>query len=100
MIWADTITLIAEATGQDTDGYQAAVPTKTEIYANVKSVRRTEFYEALRSGITAAVVFDIFAHDYDGQRLIEYDGEVYKVERAYQTKIDRLELTCSEVRRG
>lgn len=99
MIYSDVITLIAETTAQDADGYQTVTETATEIYADILSVKRTEFYEALRSGITAAIVFRVFAHDYDGQRLVDYCGIRYKVERAYQTTLDRTELTCSEVRR-
>lgn len=99
MIYSDVITLIAESTSQDEDGYQIATETATEIYADVKSVKRTEFYDALRSGITETAVFTIFIHDYDKQRLIDYNGIRYKVERVYQTGLDRAELTCSEVRR-
>lgn len=99
MIYADVITLIAETTTQDADGYQRTTETAAEVYANVKSVKRSEFYEALRSGITETIVFEIFAHDYDKQRLIDYGGTRYKVERVYQTTLDRVELTCSEVRR-
>lgn len=101
MLYSDVITLVGEQlTGtRDADGYPVPTETKTEIFAKVKSVRRAEFYEALRSGISATIIFEVFAHDYNGERKVEYDGTHYKVERAYQTTLDRLELTCSEVRR-
>lgn len=99
MYYEDTISLVAESTTQDADGYEQTTETRTEIYANVKSATRSEFYSALQSGITAAAVFEVFKHDYDGQRLIDYDGQRYKVERAYSTSLDKMELTCSEVKR-
>lgn len=99
MIYSDIITLVAESTSRDSDGYTVTTESTKEVYADIKSVKRDEFYKALRSGITAAIVCRIFAHDYNGQRLIDYAGIRYKVERAYSTTPDFVELTCSEVRR-
>lgn len=99
MEYMDIITLIAESTTQDEDGYRVTEETESEVYADVKSVTRTEFYDAMRAGVSASIVFHISFHDYENQRIAEYNGTRYKVERTYRTDADHIELTCSEVMR-
>ncbi|MCD8200371.1 MAG: phage head closure protein [Coriobacteriaceae bacterium] len=99
MMYGDVITLIAETTSQNENGYIVSEETKTEVYADIRSVGRTEFYDAMRSGITVSIIFRIRPYDYSDERLVEYGGKRYHVERTYQTDPDHLEMTCSEVAR-
>lgn len=93
------ITLIAEETRQDEDGYRYTSETLSKVYAKKKSVRRSEFYKALNSGVICTAEFEVFLHDYNNERLVEYNGRRYKIERTYSTSPDRINLTCSEVKR-
>lgn len=94
------IVLIADKSeGTDRDGYPVIEETKKTVFARKKSVARTEFYEALRSGVNPVYIFEVFAGDYDGQRLLEYEGDRYEVTRTYQAALDCISLTCKEVRR-
>lgn len=85
---------------------------KTEVFAGVKSVGRTEYYEALRSGIQVSIIFVVDPDDFmlsereiqaDGEakkikasRVI-YDGTTYLIRRTYRNNFGMLEMTCSEV---
>lgn len=72
-------------------------PTKEEVYCGVKSVTRTEFYNAMKAGVKIAYVFAIAYDDYADQKQLEYNGKKYKIERIYRTSEYYIELSCSEV---
>lgn len=93
----DQITLVA-LTHSIVDGFQVETATRTEVWADRKSVTRAEYYQATQSGIKADVVFTVNAIDYDGQSVIECGAETYDVVRTYQTEPDHIDLTCT--RRG
>lgn len=50
MMCRDEITLASVSTGRDKDGYPKHTIQMTEVFADIRSVTRQEFYEALRSG--------------------------------------------------
>ena len=91
----DVITLVAVSSTRGTNGYKAVTETSTKVYADKKSVTRSEFYEALRSGVEPTVVFELFTYDYANQKYVDYDGVRYKVVRAY-SKGDMTQLNCTE----
>lgn len=86
------IKLISETWQQD--AYGVAQPTETErkVYANVRSITRAEFFDAGRSGLNPELSFVIFFGDYNGEKIIEYNGARYTVYRTYQARTDTLEL--------
>ncbi len=67
-----------------------------DVYARVFSVGQSEFYASTQAGIELEVKFDIWAHEYRGELLVEFDGREYPVIRSYRKGIDRVELTCSK----
>lgn len=100
MLFSDVITLISEKTvGQDADGYKKIQETRREVYADVQSVKRSEFFEALKAGVKEVIAFQVSCHDYKNEKILEYDGIRYHVERSYRTNPDMMELNCSEVTR-
>ena len=72
MYWRDVVILRAVVTDTDADGYPAEVVKETRVFADVQSVKRTEFYAAKQIGIE------------------------YKVERAYTDAREFYTLECSE----
>lgn len=98
MFYKDVINLISIARTRNANGYPEDTETSTQVFANVKSVRQSEFYDALRAGLNPTITFEVFSPDYDGQKYIEYDGVRYKVERCYINSGETAELTCSEVK--
>ena len=98
---------------EDNSGFCTSEETvKTEVFAGIKSVGRTEYYEALRSGIEAKIIFLVDMDDFKlSERMIEvdgvqkkvsatriiYDGTEYMIGRAYRNNFGMLEITCREV---
>lgn len=87
----DTLKLIGVATSQDRFGRWTEAETSSEVFCNVRSVTRTEFFEAGRNGLNPAFVFTVFGDDYAGQETIEFHSERYGVYRTYRDG-DDLEL--------
>lgn len=96
MYWRDTVTLEAVTHGADEEGYPRETVTTTDVYADVQSVRRSEFYAAKQIGVTLAIAVKLRAADYDGQERLVWNGKRYKIERAYTEAREMYELECSE----
>jgi SPP1 family predicted phage head-tail adaptor len=83
---------------EDEDGFEVEVPgEELEIFCAVKSVRQSEFYNALRNNKKVVQVFKVAFDEYSGQNNVKYDEKLYKVERTYRTDEYYIELSCSEV---
>lgn len=98
MYWRDIITLEAVEPGTDGEGYSKEKVTTTEVFADVQSTKRSEFYKAKQIGIDLAITVKLRAGDYDGQERLVWNGKRYKVERAYTEAREMYELNCSEYR--
>lgn len=97
MYFSDRITLRHVLVDTDDDGYKIETYQDTEVWADKKSVTRSEFYAANANGINIAAVFVVHSEDYQNQTdIIELDGKRYEVIRAYQKGIGSVELMCSD----
>lgn len=97
MYWRDVATLVAITKEPDDDGYKAEQKKRTEVFVDVQSVKRSEFYAARQSGTKIDLVFLVRAADYSGEEQVEYDGKTYAVVRAYTKAGEIYELNCSEI---
>lgn len=86
----DIAYLITETFEKDAIGQRIANRTEHMIYADVRSVTQTEWYQAARSGLKAMYMITCFAGDYDGQKLLKYKGEVYRIYRTYESMKDNM----------
>lgn len=75
---------------------QEATPQRRKVFARVESVSRSEFFDAGRNGLSPEFVFKMFAYDYDGQKVVEYNGKTYSVYRTFLGHSDTLELYVQE----
>lgn len=106
-----TIKIIAiPESSRDEDGFEVpGTPIEKTIYAEVKSVGFGEYYEGLRAGIKASMIFkvnmvDFFLADtvddvsisYKPTQII-YSGTRYNIVRQYKRGYGFLELTCEEI---
>lgn len=94
---------------KDASGFQSGEDVSTlEIFADVKSVGRTEFYEATRSGMRVDVIIVVNPDDFamaivevDGKKIkpsrVIYEDTTYLIERTYKKDMHVLEMTCKEV---
>lgn len=98
--WLDQITLISQIPGGvDEDGFDIE-PTESlkPVLCNVKSCKRTEFYQAQNVGVNALYSVEVNTLDYGREKLAELDGIRYKIYRTYEM-VDKgvTELTLAEI---
>lgn len=93
MLRADVISLITETASAH--GVHATVTeTAREVMCTVRSVSRNEYYTALNAGIEPSLVFYLaLSDDYQGERVVRYQGKKYRVVRTYLTEDDGIEIT-------
>ncbi len=96
MYFSDSITLRAVTVGIDTSGYTTETNTDTAVWADVRSVTRSEFYAANANGIDASIAFEVNAEDWGNQTQVVYGTKTYDIIRAYQKGLGIVELTCSD----
>lgn len=75
---------------------QEGEPIRRSVFARVESVSRSEFFEAGRNGLSPDFKFTMFAYDYEGEKIVEYQGKRYAVYRTYLGRDDTLELYVQE----
>lgn len=85
-MYDEVLTLIKETYATNEYGDAAEiVESKREVFAHVKSVSRSEKYQALANGIDVERVFVLADFlDYENEIIIEYEGQRYSVIRTYQ----------------
>lgn len=89
------VTLIKESYTKNADRANVRQETRRDILCRVQSVSRGEFYSAAQAGLDAAYVFITHPLNYDGEKIVEYQGIRYGVTRTYQSTPDRLEIYVS-----
>ena len=89
---SNVITLVATTRTQDDYGRWVAEETKRDVFCQVDSVARSEFFDAGRNGLNPEFRFRVFFGDYNGEQLVIYDGKYYSVYRTFHGKTDEIEL--------
>lgn len=82
----------------DEYGNETIKHSETTVFVKPRSVYASEFYAAAQIGITPSIVLVIANRaDYDGQKLVEYNGVNYEVVRAdWVNGRDSISLTLAE----
>ena len=89
----DVIKLVSVTKTQDAYGVWRETASAKEILCQVSSVTRQEFYEAGRNGLNPSFLFTIFAGDYSGETICQYNNLQYGIYRTYHVPgTDYLEL--------
>lgn len=79
----DVIILVAETFSKNEYGVPVPIPLPREVFAEVKSVSRREFFEAGRNGLNPQLQFTVFAGDFNGETICRYNGDQYSIYRSY-----------------
>ena len=93
---SNVIKLIKETKSQDEIKQWISVETERQVYCDVRSVSRAEWFDAGREGLKPSLVFIMFAPDYEGEKIVEYSGKRYGVYRTYVGRNERIELYVEE----
>lgn len=100
MQFSDEIYLLKSTQAPTDAGHPAGESsTKRAVWANKKSVGMSEYYKADANGKKITAVFEVHTEDYEGETLLEYNEQLYDVERSYATKPSTVELSCTDARR-
>lgn len=83
---------------QDAALNQVAVYEDRQVFVKPRSVYSNDFYQAAQSGLKPSIVLVIStAEDYQGEKVVLYEGKEYTVLRVYQRpEKDEVELTLEE----
>lgn len=82
----------------DEYGNEIQTVTETEVFVLPRGVYNAEFYNAAQAGLHPSITFDMAnKEDYNGQKLIEYEGKDYDIIRTdWTAQRDRISLICQE----
>lgn len=88
----DILILIQQAQGVDDYGDPAITETRREVFCDKASIGQKEFYQAHAVGLQPEMKLVLADHlDYNGEQLVEYGGQRFRVLRTYRTGLE-LEL--------
>lgn len=89
---SNIIKLIATTKAQNTFGVWITIETEREVFCDVSSVTRAEFFDGGRNGLNPEYVFTMFFGDYEGETILEYSGKRYAIYRTFHARTDVIEL--------
>lgn len=93
---SNVINLISRTYTQDEIGQFIETESKRQVYCDVGSITRTEWYDAGRNGMQPAYVFTMFAPDYQGEKIVEFEGKRYGVYRTWIARNETIEVYVEE----
>ena len=97
---SDVIKLISYTETQDQYGVWKTTETKKQVFCQVDSITRQEFFEAGRNGLNPEYKFIMFDGDYNGEKTVEYKDKQYGIYRVYRNRTDFIELYAERKGRG
>ncbi len=65
-----------------------------QVFANKKSVRQSEFYQAANVGLKPELIFEINSFEFNNDEKVKYQGKEYSIIRTYD-KGEVTELTVT-----
>ncbi|AFK87420.1 MULTISPECIES: phage head closure protein [Thermoanaerobacterium] len=97
MLFRDTVDLLEVEETINSNGFpETSIVNRRTVYANRKSVRQAEFYNAAMQNINLAYIFEIRTGDYNGEKYLEYNGTQYYIVRTYDKNGEIIELSCAD----
>lgn len=84
----DIVALVRETQGgYDAEGNRIVIREKRDVYAQIYGVSRTEFYAAANAGLKPEITVRLQEFtEYEGEQLVEVNGELYQVIRVYRDR--------------
>ena len=95
MMWRDVVELIDQTSSSNEYGDQVFSETSTQVFANKKSVRQSEFYQAFAHGLKPELMFEVRSIEYSNQTSLRFNEKEYTIIRAYSKNDEVTELVVS-----
>jgi hypothetical protein len=97
----DVITLI-KVKPAEKDEMSFSLPSKDDerrdVFCKTKSVGQNEFYNSFMAGVKATNKFEMWEHEYNNEKVIEFKGTRFRVLRSYIGKNSEIiELTVTDI---
>lgn len=82
----------------DTYGNEVITYSSTDVFVMPRGVYNAEFYNAAQAGLHPSITFEMTNRaDYNGQKLIEWEGKLYNIIRTdWTAQRDGISLICEE----
>lgn len=101
-MWNNELTLISSTITYDEIGNPIETPNNIDIFCDMKSIGRTEFYNAAANGLKPEYILVVHPYEYNDETYIEFSEnekpkQKYKVIKTYKKNFEELELTCEKV---
>lgn len=94
-MYNDVITLVTRTKSVNAYGDWQTVETTRTVFAGVKSIGMSEFYQANAQGLKPELKFVMADYlDYAGEEVVRYEGIEYRVLRTFRSG-QELELVCT-----
>jgi len=97
MRWGDIVSLISTVRTQNSLGDTTETKSYKQKFANKKSVKRVEFYQALATGLKPEVIFEVKAIDYNDETKLLHESKEYNIIRTYSVNGEDIELVCNRM---
>lgn len=94
----DKISLITVTRAQNANGYITETEATTEVFAEILSATRSEFYAAAKADIKISRIFKLRNADYNDATIVQHSSKRYRVERTYTADFEWIELSCSDIK--
>lgn len=98
-MYDSTATLIGYGTpSYDEYGNEVVIESRSEVFVQPRGVYQSEFYNAAQLGLKPSVtLFLSNREDYEGQKVLEFEGKEYNVIRVdWTAQRDGVSLICEE----
>ena len=92
-------TLIAyRTTGRDSAGNPQRTEVRKDVFVQPRGIYASEYYNASQLGLQPSLtLYMTNRQDYDGQKVVEYNGKQYSVIRVdWNAQRDGISLICEE----
>ena len=89
---SEILILVREEHEQDDYGVYRTTTKEREVFCQVNSVSKSEFFEGGRNGLNPEYEFTMFLYDYHDERICKYKGKTYSIYRTYLGRNDTIEL--------
>lgn len=97
MTYDHELILVKQIYAKDGIGNQIPIRSRRSVLCGLKSVSRSEFYNAASKGLRPEAVFVVNKYEYDDETEVEFEGKRYEVMRTYPVDFEDIELTCKRV---
>jgi len=100
-LFKDVITLISTTDSENDMGDPIKILVRREnIFAEKKSIKQSEFYQAAAVGLKPEITFIIRTIEYEQETLLEYNLKAFTIIRTYEKEDEFTALICQGIVNG